>query len=71
LNLEECLSFGNGGRGVSVFSGATARVSNCTIADNGGTGLLNLGGTLESRRNNTIAGNTPDVSGTVTTISGQ
>ena len=71
LTLEKCISSGNGGHGVAVLTSSTVRVSNCTVTDNGAAGLFNNSGTFESRRNNTVAGNSPDVSGTVTPISGQ
>ena len=70
LTLEECVASGNN-IGVNVFLG-TIRVSNCTITNNNHAGLFNnSGGTLVSRLNNTIAGNSTNVSGTVTPLSGQ
>jgi parallel beta-helix repeat protein len=64
VDLEDCLIAGNG-VGVSVTGTAISRVSDSIITDNG-TGLSQSGGAaLLSRFNNTIEGNTTDISGTV------
>lgn len=58
-----------------VVSGSPApsvlRISNCTVTDNLGGGLVALeGGTLQTRANNTVAGNGVDISGLITPMSG-
>jgi hypothetical protein len=64
LNVENCLAFNNVLTGI-VSLGATIRVSNSTVTDNG-TGLGNdLGGFLASRGNNTVEANGTDTSGTI------
>ena len=72
LNLQACVSSGNN-VGVSVFSNATVRISNCTVTNNAGAGLFNFNNdsAVETRQNNTIAGNSPNILGNVTPISGQ
>ena len=73
LNLEFCMGSGNGSDG--FFSSSTnaltaARYSNCVFANNGGFGVQQTNaGTVESRGNNTITGNTLGaVSGTIGTF---
>lgn len=61
--LERSVVRGNG-LGVSVFAGSTAHLSNLTVTANG-TGVNNQG-TAFTRQNNTIDGNTVDVSGPLT-----
>jgi hypothetical protein len=71
MTVDSSLAFGNvRGLSVSNLSGSLARISNSTFTDNG-TGLSNSGGTLETRGNNTVEGNTTDVSGALTPISGK
>lgn len=61
LNIESCVASNNAAAGIKT-SGvggnvATVRISNVTVTDNG-TGLLaGAGGSIESYKNNTIAGN--------------
>jgi hypothetical protein len=69
LSLEDCTA-ANNAVGVAARDGATVRVSNCMVTDNT-TGLQQSGASvLESRGNNTVRGNTTDVSGTLTPIAG-
>ena len=70
LNIEACLMANNNGSGIWSHTGATVRVSNSTVTNNG-TGLrVNPDSTLKSRGNNTVDGNTPNVNGTITPFSG-
>ncbi len=71
LNLEGCLAVANGtgvrAEGFGAGSGVV-RLSNSTITRNG-TGLkVAASGALETRGNNTVAGNAPDVDGTLTPL---
>lgn len=74
LNLEGCMATGNGtGVRAEGYSGAAglARVSN-SIVTNNGTGLhVGLAGGIESRGNNTVAGNVTDVDGVLTPLAGR
>lgn len=74
LNLEGCMATGNGtGLRAEGFSGAAglARVSNSILTDNG-TGLkVGPSGGIESRGNNTVAGNATDVDGALTPLPGR
>lgn len=74
LNIESCMATGNGtGVRAEGFSGAAgvARVSNSIVTDNG-TGLkVGAAGGIESRGNNTVAGNTTDVDGVLTPLPGR
>jgi hypothetical protein len=54
LNLEFSLAHGNGGYGLQIGEGGTARISNSTIT--GSTSAINNNGTLQSRGNNNVAG---------------
>jgi len=67
VNVESCQIANNGRNGIGIVSG-TVRVSNSTVTDNAGKGLYQNGGTLYSRQNNTVAGNSPDTSGTITPL---
>lgn len=73
INLEGCLAANNGtGVRAEGYSGAAgvARVSSCLVSDNG-TGLqVGTSGAVETRGNNTVAGNATNISGTPTPISG-
>ena len=68
LNIEDCFVTNNALSGIQS-EGATVRVSNSTVTNNG-TGLRNIGGTLKSRGNNTVDGNGTNVDGSITTLSG-
>ena len=71
MTVDSSVAFGNvRGLSVSNLAGSLARISNSTFTDNG-TGLSNSGGTLETRGNNTVEGNTTDVSGALTPITGK
>lgn len=71
LNIENCMAVGNGtGIRAEGFSGASglARVSNSVVTGNG-TGLqVGASGGIETRGNNTVAGNVTDVSGVLTPL---
>ena len=70
LNIEACLVTNNGEAGIYSLFEATVRVSNSTVTNNG-YGLFNSSGsTLKSRGNNTVDGNTNNVFGTITPLSG-
>ena len=64
LNIEACLVANNVDSGITSSSFAIVRVSNSTVTDNG-IGLQNSSGTLLSRLNNTVQGNTVNKSGTI------
>ena len=66
LNIEGCLVANNVGSGITSATGATVRISNSTVTNNG-TGLHNYNstGTLLSRGNNTVQGNTTNKSGAI------
>lgn len=65
LTLEELIANGNTNFGLFVAAGATGRISNSTFANNG-VGIRNSG-TVETRQNNTVAGNTTPLTGNVLT----
>jgi hypothetical protein len=67
MTLEFSRAHGNS-VGLFVSAGESARISNSSFTDNV-TGINN-DGTLETRENNTVAGNTTNVSGTLTPIGG-
>ena len=72
ISIEACL-MANNVFGVSVQTGGIARVSTSTVTNNGVVGLRNSAsnpGTLRSRGNNTVDGNTDNTSGTITSFSG-
>ena len=71
VSIERSVMAGNG-NGVFVGNGATVRVSNSTVVNNN-TGLINNGGspgTLLTRGNNTVNGNTTNTSGGITPLGG-
>jgi hypothetical protein len=73
MRLEFSTARGNGpgngtGSGFRVQGGAVGVISNSVVTDND-VGLQNFGSLL-SRRNNTVAGNTTNISGTITTLTG-
>lgn len=68
MTVESSIAHGNGNAGVLV-SGGVARISNSTFTGNQ-LGIRNLGGTLETRGNNIVRGNTTNVSGPRTPIDG-
>jgi hypothetical protein len=74
LNLESCMATGNGtGIRAEGFSGAAGvvRVSSSIVTGNG-TGLkVGAAGGIESRGNNTVAGNAIDVDGALTPLPGR
>jgi hypothetical protein len=72
MTVDSSLAYGNlRGLSVSNLAGSLARVSNSTFTANG-TGLsISVGGTLQTRQNNIVEGNTNDVSGTLTPINGR
>ena len=58
LNLQLCTASGNG-TGVAALNGGSVKVDACTISDNTGSGFSQgSGGTIFSRVNNTLSGNT-------------
>ncbi len=68
LNIEYSIARGNGASGMLVGTG-TIRVSN-SVSTNNAVGFNNLGGTFESRGNNTVAGNTTNTTAGITPIPG-
>ena len=72
MNVENCVVTNNTAGGIHAFESALVRVSHSTITDNYGPGLLNNenDATIETRGNNTVRGNSPNVSGTITPIAG-
>ena len=71
LNVESCQIAHNAAGIASINSSALVRVSNSTVTNNSGSGVfINAGSTMETRRNNTIRGNNPNVNGALTFISG-
>jgi nitrous oxidase accessory protein NosD len=70
-SIERSVLAGNGA-GLSVQNGATVRISNSTVVNNA-SGLVNNGGdpgTLLTRGNNMVHGNTTPTSGTITPLAG-
>jgi len=66
IMIESSVAHGNGGNGLFVFTGGTARISNSTFTDNT-TGIDNTG-TVETRENNTVRDNSSsDLSGNALT----
>jgi len=65
LAMESSLAHGNGD-GLFVANGSTARISNSTFTNN--TTGINNGGTVETRQNNTVRGNTTNVVGALTPL---
>lgn len=74
LNLEDCLAANNGtGVRADGFSGGAGvvRISSCLVSDNA-TGLaVGASGSIETRGNNTVAGNGTNVSGALTPLAAQ
>jgi hypothetical protein len=68
LTVDTALANGNGGAGLRVEVGSTARISSSTFTRNA-TGVSNAG-LLETQVNNTIRGNGTDVVGTRTAVGG-
>jgi hypothetical protein len=68
MRVEFSTARGNDYAGFLVRTGATGVISNSVVTDNG-FGLRNEG-TLLSRRNNTVTGNTTSTSGTITLLPG-
>jgi hypothetical protein len=69
MTLEESVARGNL-TGLHVEGGSTARISSTVVTNNGTGPLVDAGATLLTRRNNTVTGNTTDVSGTLTRLRG-
>jgi hypothetical protein len=65
LAMESSLAHGNGD-GLFVANGSTARISNSTFTNN--TTGINNSGTVETRQNNTVRGNTTNVVGALTPL---
>ncbi len=65
LAMESSLAHGNGD-GLLVSNGSTARISNSTFTNN--TTGINNAGTVETRQNNTVRGNTTNVVGALTPL---
>jgi hypothetical protein len=68
MTVESSVARGNGGAGFATF-GNTLRISNSVSTDNA-IGIRNNGGTVRTRENNTVEGNTTDVDGTLTPVGG-
>ncbi len=69
MTLEHSAARGND-RGLRVEDGGAARISSSVVTANA-TGLsIESGSTLLTRRNNTVSGNTADVSGVLTVLAG-
>jgi hypothetical protein len=65
MTLEFSVARGNGGPGLSVDGGASARISNSVFTNNA-TGIAN-NGIVQTRQNNTIASNTTEITGNALT----
>jgi hypothetical protein len=61
MTLDSSLAVGNILRGLNIVGAAVGRISNSTFTDNG-TGISNTG-TVETRQNNTVRGNSIDLQG--------
>jgi hypothetical protein len=70
LTIDSSIAHGTGGQGLFVSTESTARISNSTFTNNV-TGIQINSGIVETRSNNTIEGNTTDVIGTLTPITGK
>jgi hypothetical protein len=68
MTLDSSLAAGNSLRGLNIVGPAIGRISNSTFTDNG-TGINNSG-TVETRQNNTVRGNTIDLQGNALTSIG-
>ena len=62
MTLEQSVARGNL-TGLRVEEGSTARISLCVVTNNGTGLLVPAGSTIRTHRNNTVSGNTTDVSG--------
>jgi hypothetical protein len=70
MTVESSVGYGNSGSGLLNSSGV-ARISNSTFTDNA-VGITNInGGTVQTRGNNTVQGNTTDIIGALTPITGK
>jgi hypothetical protein len=69
MTMESSLAHGNGLYGLGAFAGGIARISNSVFTENG-DGIRNVGGTVETRQNNTVRGNGTDINGMLTAIGG-
>jgi hypothetical protein len=69
MALESSVANDNVTSGLQVSVGGIARISNSTFIGNG-TGIANMASTVETRQNNTVRGNTTDVSGALTPVGG-
>ena len=69
MTVESSVAHGNHTSGVLVNGQGVARISNSIFTGNE-FGIRNLGGTLETRGNNSVRGNTTNVSGALTPIDG-
>ena len=67
LTIESSAAHANGLDGLFAFTGGVARISNSTFTANG-TGIRNNGGVIETNQDNTVRGNTTDVTGTLTPL---
>jgi hypothetical protein len=65
ISLENSMSDSNATFGLHVGAGRTARISNITVTDNA-TGINN-NGTVLTRQNNTVSGNTTNLAGSALT----
>ena len=71
MTVDSSVAFGNfRGLSGSNLSGSLARISNSTFTGNV-AGIVTSGGVVETRSNNTVEGNTTDVSGALTPITGK
>jgi hypothetical protein len=68
MTVESSVARGNGNEGFRVLSQATGLISSSVVTDNG-IGIYNIG-TLYTRQNNTVAGNTTNTQGTLTPLAG-
>jgi hypothetical protein len=66
MTLESSVARGNS---AGIFVNGLARISNSVFTNNT-TGIQNNSGTVLTRRNNTVSGNTTETSGTLTTLAG-
>lgn len=67
--IERSFFIGNGGAGLHVGNGGTARISNSVVVNNN-VGLRNEASTLQSRGNNIVTGNTTNTSGAISPLGG-
>ena len=69
VSVERSFFIGNGNAGFLVGNGAIGRISNSVVINNA-TGLQNDASTLQTRSNNLVRGNTSNVTGALTPVSG-